>query len=62
MRRYGPEGPISQEPIGNADFIMVYNGKLTGLIELKTWWRGTTAEIEDVQAGPPRPPFTILMI
>jgi hypothetical protein len=53
---------LAKEPIGNADFIMVYDGKLTGLIELKTWWKVTTAAIEDVRAGPPRPPFTILMI
>jgi len=54
---------LAKEPVGNADFIMVYEGKLTGLVELKTWWNVTNAEIDDVRAGPspipiPRPsPF-----
>ena|SRR2546423_6022677 len=34
-------------------FVMVYDGKLTGLIELKTWWNVTNAEIDDVRAGSP---------
>jgi hypothetical protein len=45
---------LDTPPIGNADFIMVYDGKLTGLIELKTWWKVTEAEIEEVRAGPRR--------
>jgi hypothetical protein len=40
-----------QPPIGNTDFIMVYDGKLIGLIELKTLWKVTEAEIEEVRAG-----------
>ena len=48
---------LAKEPLGNADFIMVHDGKLGGLIELKTWWKVTDAEIEDVRAGPP--PFPI---
>jgi hypothetical protein len=39
------------QPLANADFIMVYNGKLCGLIELKTWWKVTEAEIEEVREG-----------
>ena len=39
------------QPIANADFIMVYDGKLCGLIELKTWWKVTEAEIEEVRQG-----------
>ena len=42
---------LDQPPLGNADFIMVYDGKLTGLIELKTWWKVTEAEIEEVRSG-----------
>ena len=30
---------------------MVYDGKLYGLIELKTWWKVTEAEIEQVRRG-----------
>ena len=37
--------------IGKADFLFVYNGKLTGVIELKTWWKVTEDDIEDVKAG-----------
>lgn len=48
---------LATQPIGNADFIMVYDGKLTGIIELKTWWKVTVTEIEDVRAGPLRPPL-----
>jgi hypothetical protein len=39
------------QPVANADFIMVYDGKLCGLIELKTWWKVTEAEIEEVRQG-----------
>ena len=39
------------QPVGNADFLMVYDGKLCGLIELKTWWKVTEAEIEEVRQG-----------
>ena len=38
------------QPLANADFIMVYDGKLCGLIELKTWWKVTEAEIEEVRS------------
>lgn len=48
---------LATQPIGNADFIMVYDGKLTGIIELKTWWKVTPTEIEDVRAGPLHPPL-----
>ena len=39
------------KPLANADFIMVYDGKLCGVIELKTWWKVTEAEIEEVRQG-----------
>ena len=52
---------LDTPPIGNADFIMVYDGKLTGLIELKTWWKVTEAEIEQVRTGPSRIVQLILM-
>jgi hypothetical protein len=42
---------LEQPPIGNADFLFVYDGKLVGVIELKTWWKVTEAQIEDVKAG-----------
>ena len=38
-------------PVANADFLMVNDGKLCGLIELKTWWKVTEAEIEEVRQG-----------
>jgi hypothetical protein len=37
--------------IGKADFLFVYDGKLTGVIELKTWWNVTEDDIQDVKAG-----------
>jgi len=43
------------QPLANADCIMVYDGKLCGLIELKTWWKVTEAEIEQVRQGVPLP-------
>jgi len=48
---------LAKEPVGNPDFIMVYEGKLTGLVELKTWWNVTDAEIDDVRTGPSPSPF-----
>jgi hypothetical protein len=30
---------LQQSPIGNPDFIFVHDGKLMGVIELKTWWK-----------------------
>jgi hypothetical protein len=39
------------QPLANADLIMVYDGKLCGLVELKTWWKVTEAEIEEVRQG-----------
>ena len=39
------------QPLANSDFIMVYDGKLCGLIELKTWWKVSEAEIEQVRQG-----------
>ena len=39
------------QPVANADFLMVYDGKLCGLIELKTWWKVTEAEIDQVRQG-----------
>jgi len=45
---------LAKEPLGNADFLVVYDGKLAGAIELKMWWKVNDAEIEDVRAGPTR--------
>jgi hypothetical protein len=45
---------LAKQPLGNADFLMVYDGKLAGAIELKMWWKVNDAEIEDVRAGPTR--------
>jgi hypothetical protein len=42
---------LRPSPIGNADFLFVYNGKLAGVIELKAWWKVTEDEIEEVKAG-----------
>jgi len=43
------------QPLANADCLMVYDGKLCGLIELKTWWKVTEAEIEQVRRGNSQP-------
>ena len=43
------------QPLANADCIMVYDGQLCGLVELKTWWKVTEAEIEQVRQGNPQP-------
>jgi hypothetical protein len=39
------------QPIANADLIMVYDEKICGLIELKTWWKVTEADIDEVRQG-----------
>jgi len=44
-------GLEGEPPIGNSDLIFVYNKKLTGIIELKTWWKVDQTQIEDVRAG-----------
>ena len=43
------------QPLAKADYFMVYDGKLCGLIELKTWWKVTEAEIEQVRQGNKQP-------
>lgn len=35
----------------NSDLMFVYDHKLTGIIELKTWWNLTQTEIEEVKVG-----------
>lgn len=45
---------LNEPPIGNADFIFVYDNKLTGIIELKTWWKVTQEQIAQVKAGTTR--------
>ena len=42
---------LDEPPVGNADFIFVYNTKLAGIVELKTWWKVDQAQIDDVKAG-----------
>jgi hypothetical protein len=42
---------LEEPPVGNADFMFVYNKKLAGVIELKTWWKVDQAQIDDVRAG-----------
>ena len=42
---------LEEQAVGNADFLMVYDGKLCGLIELKTWWKVTETEIDEVRPG-----------
>jgi len=42
---------LDEPPIGNADLIFVYDNKLTGIIELKTWWKVNQTQIEEVKAG-----------
>jgi hypothetical protein len=49
MRSEGSK--FAQRPIANADYFMVYDGKICGLVELKTWWKVTEAEIEEARSG-----------
>jgi hypothetical protein len=42
---------LEPSPVANPDFFFVYDGKLTGVIELKTWWKVTENEIEEVKDG-----------
>jgi hypothetical protein len=42
---------LQPSSVGNADFLFVHDRKLTGVIELKTWWKVTENEIEVVKAG-----------
>jgi hypothetical protein len=42
---------LDESPIGNADFLFVYDNKLTGIIELKTWWKVNQTQFEEVKAG-----------
>lgn len=44
-------GLEGEPPMGNSDLIFVYNNKLTGIIELKTWWKVNKSQIDDVRAG-----------
>ena len=43
------------QPVANADLIIVYDGKVCGVIELKTWWKVTEVEIEEVRQGKKQP-------
>jgi hypothetical protein len=49
MRSEGSK--FAQPPIAKADYFMVYDGEICGLVELKTWWKVTEAEIEEVRSG-----------
>ena len=49
--RSSAAGLDGEPPIGNSDFIFTYNNKLTGIIELKTWWKVDPNQIDDVRAG-----------
>jgi hypothetical protein len=42
---------FAQRPTANADYFMIYDGKICGLIEVKTWWKVTEAEIEEARSG-----------
>ena len=42
---------LDKPPIGNSDLVFVYDNKLTGIIELKTWWNVTEEKIAQVKAG-----------
>ena len=49
-----PEGSgsnLTKPPITRSDLLFVYNGRLTGVGELKCWWKVTEAEFEEVKAG-----------
>jgi hypothetical protein len=38
---------LELSPVANPDFFYIYDGKLTGIIELKTWWKVTENEVEE---------------
>jgi hypothetical protein len=42
---------LHEPPIGNSDLVFVYDNKLTGIIELKTWWNVTEQQIAQVKSG-----------
>ena len=42
---------LYEPPIGNSDLMFVYNNRLAGIIELKTWWKVTQEQIAEVKAG-----------
>jgi hypothetical protein len=42
---------LEEPSVGIADFVFVYNSKLTGIVELKTWWKVDETQINDVKAG-----------
>jgi hypothetical protein len=49
-----PEGSgsnLTKPPITRSDLVFVYDGRLTGVGELKCWWNVTEAEFEEVKVG-----------
>jgi len=52
------EGTVDPQPLSNSDFFMMHNDVLCGLIELKTWWKVTDGEIDQVRQG--NPPKSLL--
>ena len=40
---------LAKPPIAPSDFLFVHDGKLTGIIELKCWWKVTEAQFEAVK-------------
>lgn len=51
IRSEGGRGLDGEAPISNPDFFWVYQRKLTGIIELKPWWKVNNAQIDEVRRG-----------
>jgi hypothetical protein len=45
----GSGAQLAKPPIAPSDFLFVHDGKLTGIIELKCWWKVTESQFEDVK-------------
>jgi hypothetical protein len=45
----GSGSRLAQPPKSRSDFLFVYQVVLTGIIELKCWWKVTAAELEAVR-------------
>jgi hypothetical protein len=56
-------GGLQGDPvIGNSDLVFVHQNRLVGIIELKTWWKVTETEINEVKNGTflkSAPPLTL---
>ena len=51
-------GGLDGDPVvGNSDLVFVHQNKLVGIVELKTWWKVTESEINQVKSGNKTTPY-----